>query len=101
MHARVTQLRDRLCTAAATLQDADESGIAARLLDDFDSVATRVELRIEELVLCWSRPLGEVYNWVTDGAEQAGCGAVTATGDRSSDEHPCSGRAGQNPPQGA
>jgi hypothetical protein len=60
--------RHSLCTAAAALQDVDDSGIPARLLGDFDQVAARVELRIEELVLRVSRPLGEVCEWTTDGA---------------------------------
>ena len=60
--------RHCLCTAAAVLQDVDDSGIPARMLGDFDSAAARVELRIEELVLRFSRPLGEVYDWNTDGA---------------------------------
>jgi hypothetical protein len=83
----VDYARYSLCTAAAALQDADDSGIPARLLGDFDQAAARVELRIEELVLRVSRPLGEDYDWTTDGADSSDCGASTAATDGSSSEH--------------
>jgi hypothetical protein len=58
--------RKSLLAACARLQGKDASGIAQRMLGDFDEARPRLELRIEELRYHLSHSLNKAVEWTTE-----------------------------------